>query len=66
MKIYSAGVLERDFIAVKTIKEIDMSKNATNPAENIPIDTLCFYDQLNDKYYLNSGTVPFTDVPISE
>ena len=65
MKIYQSGSLVRDYIAVKTIKEIDMSKNATDPSTNIPIDTLCFYDQLNDLYYLNSGTVPFTDTPIS-
>lgn len=65
MEIYKSGILERDFIAVRTLKEIDMSKNATDPTSNIPIDTLCFYDQANDLYYLNSGTGSFTDVPIS-
>ena len=65
MKIYKSGTLVRDYIPVRTIKEIDMSKNATNSTENIPIDTLCFYDQLNGLYYLNLGTVDFTDIPIS-
>lgn len=65
LKITKSGVLERDYIAVKTNREIDMAKNATDPTANIPADTLCFYDQQNDMYYLNSGTGEFTSTPIS-
>ena len=66
MKIKKDDVLERDFIPVKTNKELDKSKNATDPTSNIPANTLCFYDQQNDLYYLNSGTAPFTDIPIPD
>ena len=66
MKITKSGILERDYIAVKTNKEIDMTKNATDSTTNIPADTLCFYDQQNDMYYLNGGTGEFTSTPIPD
>ena len=64
LKIYKDGSLVRDYIPVKTIKEIDKLKNVKDPTTNIPIDTLCLYDKLNDKYYINWGTVDFVDIPL--
>ena len=66
MKIYKDDILERDFIPVKTNKELDKSKNATNSSENIPANTYCFYDNVTGLYYLNSGGGSFTDTPIPD
>ena len=65
MQIYKDDVLERDFVPVKINKELDASKNATDPTANIPAGTLCFYDNVTEKYYLNSGGGSFTDIPIN-
>ena len=61
MKIYKDGSLVRDYIPIKTLKEIDKSKNATDGTSDIPAKTLCFYDKVNDMYYLSFGANSFIE-----
>lgn len=63
MKIYKEGSLVRDYIPVRTLKEIDKSKNAADPNSSIPADTLCFYDKVDKLYYPSSGPNTFSDNP---
>ena len=65
MKIYQNDILVRDYIPVYTTTVIDKTRNATNPSADIPIETYCMYDKLNNKYYTNVGGGAFTATPIN-
>lgn len=62
-KIWSDGSLKRDLVPVITID--DLSSNRNNDGINdIPKNTVCFYDKTTDKYFVNRGSGNFVAGPV--
>lgn len=60
-KIYNGDILERDFIPVLTLKEIDANKVYDN--ESIPAGTPCLFDLKNNRFHKNKGSEEFAAGP---
>ena len=64
-KIWASGSQVRELIPVLTIEDLDKERNYDG-VNNIPKDTVCMYDKISDRYFLNIGSGNFKAGPIVE